>query len=902
MAAFMGKKLTGSLLNLLEGTAFEHAVFLTYSIDLPFFERSAVRHLLRKKCNNIAVFADAAHVTNELARLAEPVWSSRNWMFGRDYSLTQIRHTSAFHPKVALLVGEDIELLVGSGNLEPGGLRANLEIFHQISCSRNGTTNSDARCLITQAWNYIFQQVATRIPSVVKEQLRKVEEFIPWISEIEAGGEHVRLVTGPGSHVVDILQKEVGKDEVRELVILSPFFDAKLEVLRRLVVRLRPQRTALLIQPETISLPGNQLTGIRNLDLYALQDLESRYAHAKIIIAECASKSILLAGSHNVSTLALDGHNFEVSLLRVESSPYRFSRELGLAEHIKAANRIDPGLTLLVMRRREQAPGGQSKAWLVAAQLDGSWVEVTTHRLLESTSRLVPFQRGRMLPPLRAVPTVAEHSLKFPVMDFAVASQWTAVSVQEGSTCSAPVPLIHVKDLVERGSSTGENRIRAFISSGHLDISSLPDLLKEFGALLMTDNAVGEPSRRGHRVSPARAREAALQVEPKHLQYEDFVIPWDPLPKGATSADHLVSGLELIVTALAHAAGGTRRAIQQPREVTKPADDDDAALADRSVYAEEALAGGRLEEDERAVTDLEYEPSNDQINTGVDLSAKFELSPRKREAGGKAKLKGARQIRKHLISFAAEFPNFIEYRCEQQTPIDLIDKITVAGRLMTSLVGRKEATQNEVVELLEWMSWCEFHIALLDAMTSDQASLMMRFSWERSTLDYHRRIIERFVGYLAALQALCHCHARYVDPEFGALILIGVLRICRFLGVDRGLMREEVVNADARAVFDTMTPDFNPPVVDWPEWVNQVTQIRDADLRLRSQFRNTLDIVKSAAGASRLTQGDWVWRPQIEGHVAIVTRTYGSEVNIAWEPKKRAEVESSLLIRISDAA
>jgi hypothetical protein len=112
-------------------------------------------------------------------------------------------------------------------------------------------------------------------------------------------------------------------------------------------------------------------------------------------------------------------------------------------------------------------------------------------------------------------------------------------------------------------------------------------------------------------------------------------------------------------------------------------------------------------------------------------------------------------------------------------------------------------------------------------------------------------------------------------------------------------MRDDVVKAEAVAVFDTIVPNFNPPAVDWDKWVHRVGQIRDADLSLRSQFHDTQDVVRSAAGCSRLVQGEWVWQPQADSHVAIVARTFGSEVEIAWEPMKSARSDCSLLVRLS---
>ena len=88
---------------------------------------------------------------------------------------------------------------------------------------------------------------------------------------------------------------------------MSPFFDAKLETLVELKNKLKPKRIVLFLQSETVSVPGGSLKKIAGLEAYELGDVGSRYAHAKLVIAECRRSSIMLAGSHNVSRQAFEG-------------------------------------------------------------------------------------------------------------------------------------------------------------------------------------------------------------------------------------------------------------------------------------------------------------------------------------------------------------------------------------------------------------------------------------------------------------------------------------------------------------------------------------------------------------------------------------------------------------------
>jgi hypothetical protein len=196
---------TGSLLDRIESGRFEHAIFLSYSIDTLFFEVAVLRHLVRRGCGNIVVFADASRVNAELARVGDPrtLGGRSAWGIGRTYSLTPVFHSSAFHPKVALLIGDEIDLVIGSGNLEPGGLRSNLEILHRCRCDREGRPD-DVRRLVASTWDYTIHRVAKHISGFVQDQLARVQASLPWVRELGTGGDRpaAQFIAGAGVDAV----------------------------------------------------------------------------------------------------------------------------------------------------------------------------------------------------------------------------------------------------------------------------------------------------------------------------------------------------------------------------------------------------------------------------------------------------------------------------------------------------------------------------------------------------------------------------------------------------------------------------------------------------------------------------------------------------------------------------
>jgi hypothetical protein len=113
------------------------------------------------------------------------------------------------------------------------------------------------------------------------------------------------------------------------LVVMSPYWDPGLNALRALRTALRPESTAVLIQPHLGLFPKDawsKAKGAKIFDAANIEDFKGgRFTHAKIIIAETEDADCVLYGSANCTLAALGressrGSNEEACFYR-ETAP-----------------------------------------------------------------------------------------------------------------------------------------------------------------------------------------------------------------------------------------------------------------------------------------------------------------------------------------------------------------------------------------------------------------------------------------------------------------------------------------------------------------------------------------------------------------------------------------------------
>lgn len=718
---------TGSLIGQIEREAYGHAVFLTYGLDIPFFDSAILRHLVGRGCSNIAVFADARHVSFELLRLTESGLHSRSWAIGKYYSLTPVHHSFAFHPKVTLLVGDKVELFVGSGNLEPGGMRSNVEVFHRLECDREDPTDSQEQACIADAWRYISKEAAARKSRFVKFQLEQVEEAVPWLKSPQGPATAIRFVSGPGGSLVDELADLIHGDEVQSLFVVSPFFDHKLSALSAMISRLKPRQTLMLLQLDSVSCPLDHLRKVKNLKVYDLGELKGRYLHAKVVIAECKRRSVLLAGSHNVTSQAFDGHNYEAGMIRVAMDGQRFSAEMGIAEAVRNSRPIDLSNCQIRFRHRDSITGHGDQGLLVAAEFDGRYVEITTRSQLDNSWRLIPYLPSGEGRPLEVIPAVDTTRLQFEIEDPPTASKWVAVALIRSDVRSAPVPLLHLQDLFDKTTANPRRRLASMIRGGISSLSTVEALVRDFNMMLLSGGKSGPGTKR----KPGSKDSELPGDNVQQLSYEDFIVPWQQTQKPSHRQSQRPHDLDLIIRAIASVLGGTSKPVSLP---SLPASEElweDEVLARKTDYTEE-IPDAELAGDSGAVGSL-VRPISESPAEGLPGD----------ETATETDFERAVRMQKHLKKIMHGYPPRLRSMCETSSPApSILDEVATAGHFVTSMLGRRV----ESVELVSWEDWADFQKALLQVISSGEVQFLKRFSWSRFSFEFHSRSIRRFIG------------------------------------------------------------------------------------------------------------------------------------------------------------
>lgn len=308
-----------------------HTTMMTsFGVDFDAFESVVVRRLRSAECRNIVLVCDSGMLGLALADSARPPRSA-----GSSYLLTKRGAAGVFHPKLTIQIGADRgRLIVASANATAAGLAGNLELATVLEC---GADDSGERRLLLSGWKYAVRFLDRR-QSAVDDKLRWAVERSPWLaSGLEAAGA-VTLSDGTLAAFVgsgedsSIASRFVGlvgtARRVDRLTVVSPYWDGDLEAMRVLQEELRPRETVVAIDPTQALFPKDALKKLRGTRVVSIANLEShfdernsRFAHAKLVMASVGDVDHVLVGSANCTTAALGsmphpGPNEEACLYR----------------------------------------------------------------------------------------------------------------------------------------------------------------------------------------------------------------------------------------------------------------------------------------------------------------------------------------------------------------------------------------------------------------------------------------------------------------------------------------------------------------------------------------------------------------------------------------------------------
>lgn len=283
----------------LEGK-WKNAVFLSYGVDILFFERV----IWQTKWQNIAIIGDGIRLSDALQGYEgrdEIRWTNRKYVVDGVYGTT-------FHPKMILLTNQDSgRLFIGSGNLGFSGYASGGEMFVQYDYDSEHTEYLSAFGFARSFLDELIEEHYLR-PRTEKH-LIKVFQDSPWLYRGSASGTELVRSNLERSFFEQFIEK-LNQEPIDELLILAPFYDEKLIALSRMINQLNPKSTVIFLQEGQTSIDPIVLEKLiqQSSNKIAIKLIEmgddNAYVHNKLFVAKTENRAVCLQGSPNLSISA----------------------------------------------------------------------------------------------------------------------------------------------------------------------------------------------------------------------------------------------------------------------------------------------------------------------------------------------------------------------------------------------------------------------------------------------------------------------------------------------------------------------------------------------------------------------------------------------------------------------
>ena len=232
------------------GGAWEHALFLSFGLDLPFYER-ALAGQLPASCRNRILLGDERTYLASCDHYAD---SGLVQHANRRYVAEPILRRAPSHGKVVLLTAADAgRLLVGSGNVSLQGYGSGGELFTRYEYGGVDHAHLAEFVAVRRA----ARAAARRRPADPHGRMarRPAARRARRGSSASAGDRGVRhnLDRSFSDQLVDAVAERAGRRAVDVRAVLRPRRRGPASLVRRL----QPRRTVLLVQPRRTAIdPG----------------------------------------------------------------------------------------------------------------------------------------------------------------------------------------------------------------------------------------------------------------------------------------------------------------------------------------------------------------------------------------------------------------------------------------------------------------------------------------------------------------------------------------------------------------------------------------------------------------------------------------------------------------------
>lgn len=290
---------------------FHSALMTSFSINLYYWEIQLLKSLSAKGINFVSALVDSECLSEQLLKFSK-AFSGRKPL---DFSLHGYKMRGAFHPKIQFYAGrESVLVLVGSGNLTVMGHGKNLEIWSPVMVE---SVESPAYPFVREVWSYLkslYQGLGEEAENIIYSVEENCEilrnEYDEPITEHFIGEDSIRFFTNQSTSLFNQCKDWIGEEKIKNITVMSPFFDSKAELIKALYEHFKPKEIRLIIEEEYGALPKKNSIP-EYVKLYKWKaiadDLDKKYHkfyHSKCFFFEGEQNHYLLCGSANASVAA----------------------------------------------------------------------------------------------------------------------------------------------------------------------------------------------------------------------------------------------------------------------------------------------------------------------------------------------------------------------------------------------------------------------------------------------------------------------------------------------------------------------------------------------------------------------------------------------------------------------
>lgn len=321
-----------------------HSCIITcFSFDFIFFEQRVLPKLRQAGITNINIYVDAYQFEKQINHFV----GSELLDTKAGYSITPVKMTGAFHPKVLLAVGKTKGFLaIGSGNLTSSGLSSNEEIWGSFHITE---TDKSTEPFFKQTAEYL-QKLQEFVYGTNLLKLNWIKENSSWYNNLLSDANKSKsiqnkdqtfelLFTYQNESIYKSLVESLPKNP-KSIKILSPYYNTSGSFLKTIFQDFQPDNIHCIVDPLYGSLPY-KLDNKNNIEFSDWNDLKriEKYSknrlHAKAIQFEYDSETYFIFGSANATNEAFgvnsnSSTNAEISILAHSNKSKDYFKELGI--------------------------------------------------------------------------------------------------------------------------------------------------------------------------------------------------------------------------------------------------------------------------------------------------------------------------------------------------------------------------------------------------------------------------------------------------------------------------------------------------------------------------------------------------------------------------------------------